>query len=556
MRDKKHIRIILTICVFYVLIILITQHIPKINHYQNNLLDSYIKVSIIRKDGSVEEYPGKTFRMANRGDKVIVKVDLPQQYKMPEPALCFHVYNSIISVKYKGKELYSYGKELAAKGKQIGSVFPRVLLPEEAFGDQVIIECEVMEKRGYSQIYNVTLLPATESLKYTLINRLPDFLVFITIFIISGLVFFILCFMSYSDKNIKMGMLLALFSSMISCYVIAYYGMFTVISSNLKLNADIEYIMLFFMQIPLIWYFKELVEEKYLSRVLKIMVIVSLMFAVICTILNYTTINYHYSSMVSFLHILMGIQLAALVGVCLKEKSSRYHTQTIAVDGILVFLGFMVIELIRFNAEKYLGIHFTKSLLSVAVVILITMLVLENVENFMEAYEGKKEKIQLEKLAYLDPLTGLVNRTKCQTFLEQLQNEKIYEYAIIFIDLNNLKLANDQFGHAAGDEYIKKAASIFKKYFREADICGRMGGDEFIVIYKGRFRGKIHLLINNINREFDEINERGTFGFKLSMASGSIRSTEENPIDVEEALKIADKKMYENKVIVKRKMAT
>ena len=173
----------------------------------------------------------------------------------------------------------------------------------------------------------------------------------------------------------------------------------------------------------------------------------------------------------------------------------------------------------------------------------------------MEAYEIEKEKKQLEKLAYLDPLTGLVNRTKCQAFLEQLQNEETHEYAIVFMDLNNLKLANDQFGHAAGDQYIQTAASVFKKYFREADICGRMGGDEFIVIYKGRFKGKIHLLISNINREFDEINKSGIFGFKMSVACGSIRSTEEHPIDIQEAIAIADKKMYENKLLVKKNIA-
>ena len=459
------------------------------------------------------------------------------------------------NVKYKGKELYSYGREIAAKGRQIGSVFSRVPFPDEAFGNQITIECEVMENRAYSQIYNVVLLPATESLKYAIMNRLPEFLIFITIFIVSALVFFILCFIRRSDKNIKMGMLLALFSNMISSYVIAHYGMLTVISSHLEFNANVEYVMLFFMPIPLVWYFKELVEEKYLKEVLKIVARISLVFAIVCTILNFKTTDYHYSHMLVFLHILMGIQLVILVGACLKEKNSRYHTQTLAIDGLLVFLGFMIIELIRFNADRYLGIHFKRTFLPLAIVILITMLVLESVEHFMEAYEVGKEKKQLEKIAYLDSLTGLVNRTKCQAFLDKLQSEGIHEYTIVFMDLNNLKLANDQFGHAAGDQYIKTAASIFQKYFRGADICGRMGGDEFIVIYKGKFKGKLQLLIANMNREFHEINESKIFGFKMSVACGSISSTQEYPIEVEEAIAMADKKMYENKLIIKKSLS-
>ena len=555
MRDKKHIKIILAICAFYMIVILVTQYIPEINGYKNNLLDSYIQVSIHRKDGSLEEYQGKYFRLVHRGDKVMVKIRLPEQYRFPEAALCFRIYNSIISVKYKEKELYRYGDEIAAKGRQIGSVFASVLVPDEAFGDEITIECEVMENRAYSQIYNVTLLPSAESLKYTITNRLPNFLVFITILIMSSLVFFILILMKHKDKNIRMAILLALFSSMFSTYIMAYHGMLTVISSNHKFNADIEYIMLFFMQVPLIWYFKELVEEKDLNRVLKVMGLFSLVFAVICTILNYKTINYHYCRMIPILHILMGIQLFILVGVCLKEKNSRYHTQTLAINGILVFLGFMVVEIIRFNLDKYLGIHLNITFLPIAVIVLITMLVLENIEHVMESYEIEKEKEHLEKLAYLDSLTGLVNRTRCQAFLDELHSEGIHEYAIVFMDLNNLKVANDQFGHAAGDQYIKTAASIFQKYFREADICGRMGGDEFIVIYKGRFKGKLHLLISNINREFDEINEKGRFGFKMSVACGSIRSTKEHPIEVEQAIAIADKKMYENKLIIKKKLS-
>ena len=555
MRDKKHIKTIFTICVFYIIVMLTTQHIPEINHNKNSLLDSYIQVTIKRKDGSIEEYPGQSFRSVNRGDKVIAKVNLPEKYKIPEPTVCFNIHNSIITVKYKGKELYSYGREIAAIGRQIGSVFSRVPFPDEAFGNQITIECEVMENRAYSQIYNVVLLPATESLKYAIMNRLPEFLIFITIFIVSALVFFILCFIRRSDKNIKMGMLLALFSNMISSYVIAHYGMLTVISSHLEFNANVEYVMLFFMPIPLVWYFKELVEEKYLKEVLKIVARISLVFAIVCTILNFKTTDYHYSHMLVFLHILMGIQLVILVGACLKEKNSRYHTQTLAIDGLLVFLGFMIIELIRFNADRYLGIHFKRTFLPLAIVILITMLVLESVEHFMEAYEVGKEKKQLEKIAYLDSLTGLVNRTKCQAFLDKLQSEGIHEYTIVFMDLNNLKLANDQFGHAAGDQYIKTAASIFQKYFRGADICGRMGGDEFIVIYKGKFKGKLQLLIANMNREFHEINESKIFGFKMSVACGSISSTQEYPIEVEEAIAMADKKMYENKLIIKKSLS-
>ena len=80
-----------------------------------------------------------------------------------------------------------------------------------------------------------------------------------------------------------------------------------------------------------------------------------------------------------------------------------------------------------------------------------------------------------------------------------------------------------------------------------------MGGDEFIVIYKGRFKGKIHLLISNVKHEFEEMNEKEKFQFKMSVACGSVRSTEENPMEVEQAMAMADKRMYEDKLKAKKK---
>ena len=49
-------------------------------------------------------------------------------------------------------------------------------------------------------------------------------------------------------------------------------------------------------------------------------------------------------------------------------------------------------------------------------------------------------------------------------------------------DVNGLKLINDAFGHAMGDELLKKSAEIMKKGFRTDDIVARLGGDEFVII--------------------------------------------------------------------------
>ena len=552
--NKRYSRVIVAILVFYVCVIWISYFIPNLKQYEEKLLDSYTEVTIIRKDGTVEQYKNNIFKIVNRGDRIVATINVPEEYRIPDAALCFHLYNSVFSLKYQGRELYRYGDEIAAKGRQIGANYSSVLIPDEVFGDKLILECEVMENKAYTRLSDIMILPATESKKYSIIKHLAEFVIFISLLVVSGLILTVLLFQEHKNKSIRMAILLALFSHMISWYILAYYGMINIISSNIRFSANLEYITVFALPIPVVAYFYELVEEKYLKRILRGILISYSVFMVVCTILNYTTVNYHYSQMLEILHVVIAIGLVILVSVCLKQKSSAYHTNTLAIDGILLFLGVVILEILRFNLDKFFNLHsmlFRMTFLPFGVIAFITMLVLENIDGFNRSYQAEQEKLQLEKLAYLDGLTGLMNRTKCQEVLDKLREEKAYEYTIIFMDLNNLKSANDQFGHKAGDQYIQTAASVFRKYFRNADLCGRMGGDEFIVIYKGKSQGKLELLIKNMDKEFIEINQSGAFDFKMSVACGAVVSTKSHPIDIERAISMADERMYKNKEEIK-----
>lgn len=97
--------------------------------------------------------------------------------------------------------------------------------------------------------------------------------------------------------------------------------------------------------------------------------------------------------------------------------------------------------------------------------------------------EQKKNQMErkLLELSYVDKLTGLGNRNNYIQTLEQLEKIPPPNLGVVFIDLNGLKMVNDQLGHDAGDEYIKNLADVFRKHFREEDIY-RIGGDEFVFL--------------------------------------------------------------------------
>ena len=100
----------------------------------------------------------------------------------------------------------------------------------------------------------------------------------------------------------------------------------------------------------------------------------------------------------------------------------------------------------------------------------------------------EKDMVQkLEVKSSTDLLTGLLNKISFEEEAKKyLAEREEYDKCAVFIfDFDNFKLVNDNFGHKAGDEVLKRFGEILKKSFRDDDIIGRIGGDEFMVIFVG-----------------------------------------------------------------------
>ena len=89
---------------------------------------------------------------------------------------------------------------------------------------------------------------------------------------------------------------------------------------------------------------------------------------------------------------------------------------------------------------------------------------------------------QMEGFAYEDELTGLHNRRFCLENLEKLIAEGT-EFTFCMIDLDGLKYANDNFGHGAGDEYLRTVSRQLLQSSRSSDLICRIGGDEFVAVF-------------------------------------------------------------------------
>lgn len=92
---------------------------------------------------------------------------------------------------------------------------------------------------------------------------------------------------------------------------------------------------------------------------------------------------------------------------------------------------------------------------------------------------------QLERMANIDSLTGLLNRRAILNKLEEaMAYARRYEedLCILMLDIDHFKKVNDRYGHITGDDVLEKVGAILRRRIRDTDIAGRYGGEEFIVV--------------------------------------------------------------------------
>jgi len=113
---------------------------------------------------------------------------------------------------------------------------------------------------------------------------------------------------------------------------------------------------------------------------------------------------------------------------------------------------------------------------------------LELFEEAGEVADMRSRMADLERLALLDALTGAGNRRLADLAMHSRHSALLRlgsGYSVAMIDLDNLKLMNDEFGHDAGDLALKSSARSMLNTLRASDILSRWGGDEFLLVLEG-----------------------------------------------------------------------
>jgi diguanylate cyclase (GGDEF)-like protein/PAS domain S-box-containing protein len=164
--------------------------------------------------------------------------------------------------------------------------------------------------------------------------------------------------------------------------------------------------------------------------------------------------------------------------------------------------------------------------------------------SFHDITEQRRSEERLRYLSTHDILTSLYNRVFFEEEINRLENSRQYPISLIIADVDGLKLVNDHNGHQAGDQLLRRAATILKHSCRTEDMVARIGGDEFGIILTRSDEDVAAGAMERIQNMIDV--QRSKDGESiLSLSVGA--ATAKNGESLRRVQRLADKRMYQDK---------
>ncbi len=178
--------------------------------------------------------------------------------------------------------------------------------------------------------------------------------------------------------------------------------------------------------------------------------------------------------------------------------------------------------------------------------------VLRESSEILKQYEDsvaymRMNNVELDLMSKNDALTGIFNR---RGFFEAAQQMLVYYRSmgqpmlIAYVDMNNLKIINDRFGHEEGDFALKTIGRLLSEVVPDA-VIGRIGGDEYS--FSAGPDKNSRQLRELINKKFEQFNENSDKPYYVTVSCGFYRIKPNENISIEDAMAMADRQLYEAK---------
>ncbi|MCM1264374.1 MAG: diguanylate cyclase, partial [Butyrivibrio sp.] len=165
--------------------------------------------------------------------------------------------------------------------------------------------------------------------------------------------------------------------------------------------------------------------------------------------------------------------------------------------------------------------------------------------------------IALDTLSKSDGLTGILNRRGFYDSAQKLvdKNKVSGEPVLaVYVDMNNLKIINDRYGHEEGDFSLKLISDILVESVEGKGVAGRIGGDEFACLIEYRENDDEGLMLQAIYDRFDTFNLSSDKEYNVTVSAGAYLLRADDTLSLSDALTQADEKLYEVKQLRKKEV--
>lgn len=170
----------------------------------------------------------------------------------------------------------------------------------------------------------------------------------------------------------------------------------------------------------------------------------------------------------------------------------------------------------------------------------------KKIETFVSVGIDITAKVELERLASIDKLTGAYNRRMIDEFMKQevsLHVRDSKNLSLIMADIDHFKSVNDTYGHQVGDAVLREVGQIISSAIRKSDIFGRYGGEEFIIICPNTSSEQALILAEKIRQEIESFSFAEVGHKTISLGISTLIANDE----VENIIKRADDALYKAK---------
>lgn len=449
-----------------------------------------------------------------------------------------------------GKIIYERGQDTSMfPGEFRGSSWNIVLISKDYAGKKLTLTL-MSPYENISGTINEVRYGYKSALMYYVIHRQLGQLLCATLMLLIGISLFL--FHAIKAKSGASSIhitYLALFAVFCSFYLFGESRMLQFYTSNEFLVTALPFLSEIMFPIPLFMYAegKWMPRHKWVAVMLQWVYFIDFLVTVALQFLGiadfYETIIIFHASVVATMIAIVIVSLRELI--IFKYKESFIMTQALGVLIIGTAAGMW--ELYH-QSFANVGVC-----LQIGIVGFELVMAVDAIQNFNQYEEQLREKAYYEKLAYIDTLTNGQNRNAYMDRIFKLTKEEKHKNRICYalFDMNNLKVINDTYGHATGDDAIQRTYRCLVKAFGRKGDCYRIGGDEFAVIMESCKEEDFETANKVLEHEI-ELNNREV-DYQLSIAGGYALSEPEQELSFEMLMKQADQMLYRNKHKMKLK---